>query len=112
MVDQKNKGLKPVFDLEDAANITPIGDALSARDVYNAVTEKKIGLELVLAALGILPFIPSGLQKKPRKKQLSKIPTVNKNTQSLLDAKILSIRKNQIRLSLIMLMNSIVLLRG
>lgn len=36
----KEQGLKPVFDLEDAANITPIGDALSARDVYNAVTEK------------------------------------------------------------------------
>ena len=36
----KEQGLKPVFDLENAANITPIGDALSARDVYNAVTEK------------------------------------------------------------------------
>lgn len=35
----KEQGLKPVIDLEDAANITPIGDALSARDVYNAVKE-------------------------------------------------------------------------
>ena len=31
------EGLKPVFSLEDAANMTPIGDAISARDTYNAV---------------------------------------------------------------------------
>lgn len=61
----KEQGLKPVFDLENAANITPIGDALSARDVYNAVTEKD-WTGAGLAALGILPFIPSGLrQLKP-----------------------------------------------
>lgn len=29
------EGLKPVFSLEDAANMTPIGDAISARDTYN-----------------------------------------------------------------------------
>lgn len=29
------EGLKPVFSLEDAANMTPIGDAISARDIYN-----------------------------------------------------------------------------
>ena len=29
----KEQGLKPVIDLEDAANITPIGDALSAFDL-------------------------------------------------------------------------------
>lgn len=54
----KEQGLKPVFDLENAANITPIGDALSARDVYNAVTEKD-WTGAGLAALGILPFIPN-----------------------------------------------------
>lgn len=30
------EGLKPVFSLEDAANMTPIGDAISARDTYNS----------------------------------------------------------------------------
>lgn len=34
------EGLKPVFSLEDAANMTPIGDAISARDTYNAVRIK------------------------------------------------------------------------
>lgn len=32
------EGLKPVFSLEDAANMTPIGDAISAKDAYDAVT--------------------------------------------------------------------------
>lgn len=86
----KEQGLKPVIDLEDAANITPIGDALSARDVYNAVTEKD-WTGAGLAALGILPFIPSGLQKA--KKAIKQIPTVNKNTQSLLDAKFSQLEK-------------------
>lgn len=86
----KEQGLKPVIDLEDAANITPIGDALSARDVYNAVTERD-WTGAGLAALGILPFIPSGLQKA--KKAIKQIPTVNKNTQSLLDAKFSQLEK-------------------
>lgn len=86
----KEQGLKPVFDLEDAANITPIGDALSARDVYNAVTEKD-WTGAGLAALGILPIIPSGLQKA--KKAIKQIPTVNKNTQSLPDAKFSQLEK-------------------
>lgn len=58
----KEQGLKPVIDLEDVANITPIGDVLSARDVYNAVTEGD-WTGAGLAALGILPIIPGGLQK-------------------------------------------------
>lgn len=86
----KEQGLKPVIDLKDAVNITPIGDALSARDVYNAVTEKD-WTGAGLAALGILPFIPSGLQKA--KKAIKQIPTVNKNTQSLLDAKFSQLEK-------------------
>lgn len=31
------RGLKPVGDLEDAANVTPVGDAISAYGVYNAI---------------------------------------------------------------------------
>ena len=36
------EGLKPVFSLEDAANMTPIGDAISAKDAYDAVTIKNL----------------------------------------------------------------------
>lgn len=74
----KEQGLKPVFDLEDAANITPIGDALSARDVYNAVTEKD-WTGAGLAALGILPFIPSGLRQL--KSTARYIPSVSKSRE-------------------------------
>lgn len=35
------EGLKPVFSLEDAANMTPIGDAISARDTYNQAIEDR-----------------------------------------------------------------------
>ena len=35
------EGLKPVFSLEDAANMTPIGDAISAKDTYDAVKKQK-----------------------------------------------------------------------
>ncbi|UVX70435.1 MAG: hypothetical protein [Bacteriophage sp.] len=31
------QGLKPVFDLEDVANLTPVGDVLSAKEAYDAV---------------------------------------------------------------------------
>ena len=34
------EGLKPVFSLEDAANMTPIGDAISAKDTYDAVKNR------------------------------------------------------------------------
>lgn len=74
----KEQGLKPVIDLKDAANITPIGDALSARDVYNAVTERDWA-GAGLAALGVLPFIPSGLrQLKPTARY---IPSVSKSRE-------------------------------
>lgn len=55
------EGLKPVFSLEDAANMTPIGDAISARDTYNAVKNRD-WLSAGLAALTVLPFVPSGLR--------------------------------------------------
>lgn len=34
------EGLKPVFSLEDAANMTPIGDAISAKDTYPTNTKQ------------------------------------------------------------------------
>lgn len=51
------QGLKPVFDLEDAAGMTPIGDVMSARDTYNAVRQKD-WLGAGLAAVSALPFVP------------------------------------------------------
>lgn len=93
----KEQGLKPVIDLEDAANITPIGDALSARDVYNAVTERD-WTGAGLAALGILPFIPSGLrQLKPTARY---IPSVSRSReQDLLNAAFDNIKQKREYLS-------------
>lgn len=34
------RGLKPVGDIEDAANATPVGDAISAYDTYKALKNK------------------------------------------------------------------------
>lgn len=34
------EGLKPVFSIEDAANMTPIGDAISVKDTYDAVKNR------------------------------------------------------------------------
>lgn len=58
------EGLKPVFSLEDAANMTPIGDAISAKDAYDAVKNRD-WLGAGLAALTVLPFVPSGLRRDP-----------------------------------------------
>lgn len=52
------EGLKPVFSLEDAANMTPIGDAISAKDAYDAVKNRD-WLGAGLAALTVLPFVPT-----------------------------------------------------
>ena len=52
------EGLKPVFSLEDAANMTPIGDAISAKDAYDAVKNKD-WLGAGLAASAMIPFIPN-----------------------------------------------------
>lgn len=60
------RGLKPVGDLEDAANVTPVGDAISAYGVYNAI--KNSDWEGAgLAALGMVPFMPMTV-KQFRKK--------------------------------------------
>lgn len=69
------EGLKPVFSLEDAANMTPIGDAISAKDAYDAVKNRD-WLGAGLAALTVLPFVPSGLRNV--KAAARYIPTVNR----------------------------------
>ena len=68
----KEQGLKPVIDLEDAANVTPIGDVLSAKDAYNAARNND-WLGVGLAGLGVFPMISGGLKKIARE-----IPTVTR----------------------------------
>lgn len=69
------QGLKPVFDLEDAANLTPVGDVLSAKEVYDAVKQND-WLGAGLAGLGFIPFIPKGVRRIARQ-----IPTVNRTSE-------------------------------
>ena len=66
------QGLKPVFDLEDAANLTPVGDVLSAKEAYDAVKQND-WLGVGLAGLGFIPFIPKGVRRIARQ-----TPTVNR----------------------------------
>lgn len=56
------EGLKPVFSLEDAANMTPIGDAISAKDTYDAVKNRD-WLGAGLAALTVIPFVPNTIKR-------------------------------------------------
>ena len=60
------EGLKPVFSLEDAANMTPIGDAISARDTYNAVKNRD-WLGAGLAAVTMIPFVPTTVRNFRKK---------------------------------------------
>ena len=73
------RGLKPVGDLEDAANVTPVGDAISAYGVYNAI--KNSDWEGAgLAALGLMPFMSTGNKLFKRSAKASKsryIPKVD-----------------------------------
>lgn len=90
------EGLKPVFSLEDAANMTPIGDAISAKDAYDAVKNKD-WLSAGLAALTVLPFVPSGLRNV--KAAARYIPTVNRTEQSLINQALGNISKKRDYLS-------------
>ena len=69
------KGLSPVVNLRDIVDFTPIGDALSAKDTYDAVKNRD-WLGAGLAALTVLPFVPSGLRNV--KAAARYIPTVNR----------------------------------
>lgn len=84
------RGLKPLLDLEDAANFTPVGDAVAAYDVYDAVSNRDWS-GAGLAALGLVPFVPNigeAVFKSSKKLSKSKnyIPKVNPNyKQSVID---------------------------
>lgn len=73
------QGLKPVFDLEDAANLTPVGDAIAAKDMYNAAMDKD-WTGLSLAALTLAPFVPNQVRNIKRS-----APTVTRSAQSQMD---------------------------
>lgn len=73
------EGLKPVFSIEDVANMTPIGDAISVKDTYDAVKNRD-WLGAVLAALTVLPFVPRRLRNVIA--AAGYIPTVNRTEQS------------------------------
>lgn len=90
------EGLKPVFSLEDAANMTPIGDAISAKDAYDSVKNRD-WLGAGLAALTVLPFVPSGLRNV--KAAARYIPTVNRTEQSLINQALGNISKKRDYLS-------------
>lgn len=60
------EGLKPVFSLEDAANMTPIGDAISAKDAYDAVKNRD-WLGAGLAAVTMIPFVPTTVRNFRKK---------------------------------------------
>lgn len=69
------QGIKLAFDIEDAANFTPVGDVISANDTYDAV-KRRDWVGAGLAALGVLPFVPNMAKKVVRN-----IPTVNKDLE-------------------------------
>lgn len=75
------EGLKPVFSLEDAANMTPIGDVISAKDAYDAVKNRD-WLGAGLAAVTMIPFVPTTVRNFRKKYKgitpKREIPTVNK----------------------------------
>lgn len=88
------RGLKPLLDLEDAANFTPVGDAVAAYDIYDAVSNKDWS-GAGLAALGLVPFVPMTVKQFRSKykgvtpKIKRQVPTVNrKAVDSQLDFEI------------------------
>lgn len=60
------RGLKPALDLEDAANATPVGDAISAYDAYSSARQGDwVGAGL--STLAMLPFVPMSVKEFRRK---------------------------------------------
>lgn len=81
------QGLKPVFDLEDAANLTPVGDAIAAKDMYNAAMDKD-WTGLGLAAASMIPFMPMTVKQFRKKyKGVTPKPTYSSDSK-LMDKKI------------------------
>lgn len=95
------EGLKPVFSIEDAANMTPIGDAISVKDTYDAVKNRD-WLGAGLAAATMIPFVPMSV-KSYRKKYKGvtpkrEIPTVNKDARNDAINEAIKYKENRIKL--------------
>lgn len=56
-----NGSLKSAFDLEDGANLTPLGDAITIKDMGSAISNKDWE-GLGWASLGLIPFVPSTIR--------------------------------------------------
>lgn len=75
---------KPLFDLEDFFNFTPVGDAITVKDTYDAAKQNDWSTA-ALSALTLIPFVPTTVKQFNRKykgvtpKVKREIPTVNKN---------------------------------
>ena len=52
------EGLEPAVNLRDIVDFTPVGDALAAKDTYDAVKNKD-WLGAGISAVAMLPFIPT-----------------------------------------------------
>lgn len=95
------RGLKPVGDIEDAANATPVGDAISAYDTYKALKNKDWE-GAGLAAMGLIPFMPMTVKQfrssyrgtKPKIKRPT--PIVKKDaTQKAIDQYMEQLHRNK-----------------
>lgn len=87
------RGLKPVGDIEDAANMTPVGDAISAYDIYSSI--KQSDWEGAgLAAMGLIPFMPTGgnklFRRSATKPKSTYIPKVDPNYKQKVISKALN----------------------
>lgn len=74
----KEQGLQPAFSLRDFFDFTPVGDAVAVNDTYQAAKEGD-WLGAGLAALTVLPFIPSSV------KSLRKTPSVRRTGMDQID---------------------------
>lgn len=62
------RGLKPITNLEDVANFTPIGDVIAVNDTYQAIKNDD-WLGAGLAALTMIPFVPTTVKNFRKKVQ-------------------------------------------
>ena len=65
--------LKPVVSIQDAADLTPVGNAITANDVYQSASQGDYITAGLIGAAALLP----GAISKPLKKIVREIPSVN-----------------------------------
>lgn len=65
--------LKPVVSIQDAADLTPVGNAIMANDVYQSASQGDYITAGLIGAAALLP----GAISKPLKKIVREIPSVN-----------------------------------